>query len=94
MNSPDLKKILNSHSTLEISRNTLRLHSRHAVVDVHALRTGLTKFGASRGPAGRADELAATIEHYTGEFLAGFNLNAAIEFNDWQLIIHEQIHNR
>jgi predicted ATPase/DNA-binding SARP family transcriptional activator len=90
----NLKKILNSHPALEISRNTLRLHSRHAVVDVHALRTGLTKFGASpvEAQAGRADELAATIEHYTGEFLAGFNLNDAIEFDDWQLIIREQIH--
>ncbi|MBX3000199.1 MAG: hypothetical protein KF893_16875 [Caldilineaceae bacterium] len=90
----NLKKILNNHPALEISRKAICLHSRDAVSDIHALRTGLARFGAlpAESQAGRADELAATIEHYTGEFLAGFNLNDAIEFDDWQLIIREQIH--
>jgi len=90
----NLKKALGNHPALEISRSALRLHSAHATIDVHALRTGLTKLGAlpAEVQAGRVDELAAAIGYYTGEFLAGFNLNDAIEFDDWQLITREQLH--
>lgn len=90
----NLKKVLGAHPALEISRNSLRLHSAHATIDVHTWRTALAQFGALpiEAQAGRVEELAATIELYTGEFLAGLNLNDAVEFEHWQLITREQIH--
>ena len=36
--------------------------------------------------------MAATTDLYTGEFLAGFSLSDAVEFDDWQLIVREQLH--
>lgn len=90
----NLKKVLGGHPALEISRNALRLHSAHAAIDAHAVQRGLADFAAlpAEVQAQRLQELAALLERYTGEFLAGFNLNDAVEFDDWQLITREQLH--
>ncbi len=90
----NLKKVLGAHPALEITRNALRLHSAHAAIDVHAVQTGLADFGSlpAEVQGSRVHELAATIDRYTGEFLAGFNLDDAVEFDDWQLIVREQLH--
>ncbi len=89
-----LKKVLGSHPALEISRNALRLHSAHASIDVHGWRTALADYGSlpPEAQARQVHELAATVDGYTGEFLAGFSLHNAVEFDDWQLIVREQLH--
>lgn len=90
----NLKKLLDAHPALEISRGALRLHSAHADIDVHALAAGIADFGAMpvEAQAQRLHELVATLDLYTGEFLAGFNLNDAVEFDDWQQITREHLH--
>jgi DNA-binding SARP family transcriptional activator len=89
-----LKKVLGAHPALEISRNALRLHSAHASIDVHGWRTALAGYGAlpAEAQGKQVHELAATVDLYTGEFLAGFSLHNAVEFDDWQLIVREQLH--
>ena len=90
----NLKKVLGAHPALEISRNALRLHSAHAAIDSHTVQRGLTDFALlpAENQASRVHELAAIIECYTGEFLAGFHLSDAVEFDDWQLITREHLH--
>ena len=90
----NLKKVLHAHPALEITRTALRVHSAHAIIDSYAVARGLADFALLpvETQAGRVHELAAILARYTGEFLAGFHLNDAIEFDDWQLITREHLH--
>ncbi len=58
----NLKKVLDAHPALEISRNALRLHSAHAV------QRGLADFAALpvEVQAQRLQELMALLKRYTG----------------------------
>jgi len=90
----NLKKVLGAHPALEISRTALRVYSAHAAIDSYAVAHGLADFVLLpvETQAGRVHELAAILARYTGEFLAGFHLNDAVEFDDWQLITREHLH--
>jgi DNA-binding SARP family transcriptional activator len=90
----NLKKILADHPALEISRASVCFHSALAALDVHRFQEVVAGFMALSAEAqGRQlPQLVAAIDLYQGEFLAGFHLDDAIEYEDWQLITRERLH--
>lgn len=90
----NLKSVLASHPALEIERNHVCFHSRLATTDVHAFRMALQAFLtlAPEMQGAALVELAKAVDLYQGELLAGFYLQDAIDFEDWQLITREQLH--
>lgn len=90
----NLKNLLSSHPALEIARDFARFRSGLATVDILAFRTGVRSFLALPVETQESElpRLVAAIDLYQGEFLAGFQLNDAIDFEDWQLILREQLH--
>ncbi len=90
----NLKKILADHPALDISRQSVCFVSALANIDVYAFQSAVTAFLALPVEAQTAHlpRLAAAIDGYRGEFLAGLQVNDAIEFEDWQLITREQLH--
>ncbi|MGB5050921.1 MAG: BTAD domain-containing putative transcriptional regulator [Caldilineaceae bacterium] len=89
-----LKKILAAHPALSITRQTVRLHSTEASIDVQHFRTGVADCLALRPEAQNEQlpRLAAGLERYTGEFLANFQVGDTLEFEDWQLMSREHLH--
>jgi DNA-binding SARP family transcriptional activator/tetratricopeptide (TPR) repeat protein len=90
----NLKKVLADHPTLEITRGSARIHSGRAAIDTHQFQGGVAGFMALSAElqGGHLPELVAAIDHYQGEFLAGFHLDDAVEFEEWQLLAREQFH--
>ena len=90
----NLNKVLASHSVLTIERNTVCFHSALATVDVVTFREAVTDFLAL-SPESQITQLASLVtalDLYRGEFLAGFHLGDALEFDEWQVLTQEQLH--
>jgi predicted ATPase/DNA-binding SARP family transcriptional activator/tetratricopeptide (TPR) repeat protein len=89
-----LKKTLSDHPALEISRASVCFHSALAGLDAHRFQEVVGDFMGLTAEAQdqQLAQLVAAIDLYQGEFLAGFHLDDAIEYEDWQLIIREHLH--
>jgi len=89
-----LKQLLSAHPALEISRNTVRVHHQYLTVDAVDFREAVSEFHLLLAEIqGRElHRLDAAINLYQGEFLAGLQINDAPEFEEWQLIVQEQLH--
>ncbi len=92
----NLKKLLSAHPALEISRNDVCFHSALAATDVYEFSRTVERFFALpvESQAAHMAELARAAERYQGEYLAGINLYAAAEFDDWRLSTGEQLHDQ
>lgn len=90
----NLKKLLNNHPALEISRNTVTFYSEWADVDVTTFQRGVADFLAlpSESQSQMLAKLQGMLALYNGEFLAGFQVNNALTFTEWQLLTQEQLH--
>jgi len=90
----NLNKLLAAHPALEISRSHARLHSRLASLDVREFHVGMMAFLALpiETQGAQLPMLVRAIDHYQGEFLAGFQAGDAFEFEEWQLLTQEQLH--
>ena len=90
----NLHKVLADHPVLTIERNTVCFHRALATVDVANFREAVTNFLAL-APESQSTQLAnlvTALDFYRGEFLAGFHLTDTLEFDEWQLLIQEQLH--
>jgi len=89
-----LKKQLNADPALEITRQTVRLNSETVFVDTNVFREAISAFMArsSEAQANYLVELEKGIALYRGEYLAGFQLVDAPDFDDWQRSTQEIFH--
>jgi len=95
---------LQQHKALLVNRTTVRWQSHPAdesvdatidvEVDVTILQLALKRFLSQPAEAQRNDlkRLQAALDQYTGEFLAGFEVNDAPDFEEWRLLTQEQLH--
>lgn len=90
----NLNKLLADHPALTITRNTVRFHQPLATVDVGHFRDSMASFLAlpAESQATQLLRLTTALDLYQGEFLAGFQLGGAMEFDEWQLLTQEQLH--
>ena len=90
----NLKSLLAAHPALELSRPAVRFHGEWAVTDTHVFQRSISAFLALPGEERGAHlgQLAAAVELYQGDLLAGLQLNAAPDFDDWQLLKREKLH--
>lgn len=89
-----LKKLLDDHPALVISRQSVRLRSDAATVDIVEFQRALKTF-YSLSPEMQVAGMAAlsdAVVRYTGEFLAGHSVPDAPEFEAWQLLTQERVH--
>jgi len=89
-----LKKLLQAAGALTISRQTVRLAGTAVTVDTRDLSRTVQTFLSLPGESlqRRRPELARTVATYQGEFLAGFHLPDAPDFDDWQRQTQERLH--
>lgn len=85
-----------SNPVLQIERDLVQLNPARAVwVDVHAFRSGLAELNSSRPPGqGRwlnVRKLAKALKIRRGSFLAHFDLKGDLLFNEWQLLVREEL---
>ena len=90
----NLHKLLDNHPALEIERNTVCFQPAHATVDVLDFQTALTTFRTlpletQQTQLGR---LTVAVDLYHGEFISGFQVADAPEFDQWRLLTQEQLH--
>lgn len=89
---------LQQHNALLVSRTAIRWqsHSAAANVDVDAttLQLAVKHFLSQPTEAQRNDlkRVQAALDQYAGEFLAGFEVNDAPEFEEWRVLLQEQLH--
>ncbi|MBX3000201.1 MAG: NACHT domain-containing protein [Caldilineaceae bacterium] len=90
----NLKKALADHPALEISRHAVCFHRGLATVDAPIFQDGVTSFLALpvESQKDHLPRLLAAADLYGGEFLAGFHVDDAIEYEDWQLLTRERLH--
>ncbi|MFN8444345.1 MAG: BTAD domain-containing putative transcriptional regulator, partial [Caldilineaceae bacterium] len=90
----NLNKLLEDHPALVIDRNSVRFQRGLATVDVVEFRETLNAILAMTGEAQTAQlaRLQQALEQYPGSFLNGFQLEDALEFEEWQLLTQEQLH--
>jgi DNA-binding SARP family transcriptional activator/predicted ATPase/tetratricopeptide (TPR) repeat protein len=60
-------------------------------LDVAAFETALAGGRAEQGPAGELERLAAAVSLYKGDFMAGFSLADAPQFDMWQRFTSERL---
>lgn len=89
-----LKKLLHSAPVLEITRQSVRFNSRLATVDAVTFDKNVRAIETLpiESQAKKLSELAKVVDLYEGEFLAGFNLPNALEYDEWQRIVQEKLH--
>lgn len=95
-----LKKLLQAAPALEISRKTVRFNRELASVDVITFKEAVQACEQIASTVSQPSDLqikrwgamenALTLYH--GEFLAGFHLADAVAFDDWRLVLQEQLH--
>ncbi|MEM7113605.1 MAG: BTAD domain-containing putative transcriptional regulator [Chloroflexota bacterium] len=89
----NLKKLLAAHPALEITRRVVRFNSQAAAVDLIRFQT--TWAAVQQLPVEKQQrelpKLARAVELCQGEFLAGFQLNDAVEFDEWQRLTQAQL---
>ncbi len=92
----NLNKLLANHPALEITRNTVCFHSALATVDVKLFQETINTFLALpiESQPSQLGRLTNALEAYQGEFLAGFQLGETFEFDEWQLLTQEQLHEK
>jgi DNA-binding SARP family transcriptional activator len=90
----NLHKALAHHPGLLITRNTVRLDLAAATVDVVDFQHELTSFLALPIETQQMAlaQLTAAVDEYQGEFLRGFLVADAPEFDEWRMLTQEQLH--
>ena len=90
----NLNKVLGKHPALNITRNTVRFDHAWATVDVVDFRAAVTHFLALpiESQMVQLAQLTTALAGYQGEFLAGLHVDNALEFEEWQLLMREQLH--
>lgn len=90
----NLKQLLAAHPALEITRRNVRVHSGLAAIDLHEFQHSLHAYMAlpTEAQGAALPRLVEALAHYHGEFLAGLHVGDADEFEDWQLLTREQVH--
>ncbi|MBI1882511.1 MAG: AAA family ATPase, partial [Chloroflexi bacterium] len=87
-----LKKALGD-SWLEISREQVRLCAEVDIwLDVHAFQQGAAAASGTEGDG--LSRLAEAVELYHGDFLSGFTLPDAPNFDEWQFFQTEELRQR
>ncbi|MFK7801052.1 MAG: tetratricopeptide repeat protein [Anaerolineae bacterium] len=90
----NLRKLLNQHPAIEVSRQTVAFKSDLASTDCILLESTISQFLAA-SQQDQSTLLAAAqnaLEQYQGEFLAGFDLHDSTEFSNWRVVRQEQLH--
>lgn len=89
-----LKKLLQTTDALAISRQTVRLDGTAVAVEaadlLHTIETFLSLPAETQQQ--RLPALAQAVSAYRGEFLVGFHLPDAPDFDDWQRQTQERLH--
>jgi predicted ATPase/DNA-binding SARP family transcriptional activator len=90
----NLKKLLGDHPALVITRNTARIDSLLATVDAVNFHLNVDAFLSLpvEMQTNQLHRLVAAVDGYHGEFLAGFHLIDAPEFEDWLRTTRERLH--
>ncbi|MCB0109940.1 MAG: NACHT domain-containing protein, partial [Caldilineaceae bacterium] len=90
----NLNKVLGKHPALNITRNAVRFDHAWATVDVVDFRAAVTHFLALpiESQMVQLAQLTTALAGYQGEFLAGLHVDNALEFEEWQLLMREQLH--
>lgn len=90
----NLKKVLGNHPALTITRNTVSFQGATATVDVRQFQQLVTHFLSLpiESQLTALAHLKKALHYYQGEFLAGFQINDAQAFEEWQLLMREQLH--
>ncbi|MBI1294234.1 hypothetical protein GC175_04665 [bacterium] len=90
----NLKKLLGNHPALLITRNTARLDTLLATVDAVGFHESVDAFLSLPVEMQRTQlyRLSAALGVYAGDFLDGFHLVDAPEFEDWQRATREHLH--
>lgn len=90
----NLNKLLEEHPALVIERNSVRFQRALATVDVVEFRETLNSILALTGESQTAQlaRLQQVLDQYPAGFLSGFQLEDALEFEEWQLLTQEQLH--
>ncbi|MCB0184744.1 MAG: hypothetical protein KDE31_10780, partial [Caldilineaceae bacterium] len=90
----NLKKILQNHPALVITRHAVCLQLTAVTVDAVTFQQTTNRFLALPPETQGVSliELATALEHYQGEFLAGFQLEQAEAFDEWRLLRQEEFH--
>lgn len=90
----NLNRLLAEHPALVIERNTVRFHQTNATIDVLAFQRALTTFQALPPETQHTQLgwLGAAVDLYQGEFLSGFSVPDALAFDEWRMMLQEQLH--
>lgn len=90
----NLNKLLADHPALDIERNTVRFQRACATVDVIDFQQVLNTFRALPVETQQTQlgQLTTAAELYQGEFLSGFQVTDALEFDEWRVLTQEQLH--
>jgi DNA-binding SARP family transcriptional activator/predicted ATPase len=90
----NLKKLLRDHPALVITRNTARLDSLLATVDAVNFHLNVDAFRSLpvEMQTNQLYRLVSAVDTYHGEFLAGFHLTDAPEFEDWLRTTRERLY--
>ncbi len=91
-----LRAALAEHPALLIERAAVRFDSRLANVDTVHFRQRVDIFLARAADAQRAHlaQLTDALALYRGEFLVGLHIDAVDGFDEWRLLMQEQLHQR
>ena len=91
-----LKKSLQNHVALELNRQSVRLNSQDTSIDVISFQQKVDAFltRPSESQSRYLDDLEEAIALYRGDFLAGFYLEGAADFEDWQRLEQEKLHDQ
>ncbi len=80
-----LRQVLPDH--IQATRqDVLLVQTKNLVVDVHLFEAALKP-----GLAGDMEQLQTAVDQYQGDFLSGFFLSDAPEFEEWQLMERERL---
>ena len=90
----NLHKTLADHPALVIERNSVCFHAGTATVDLLNFQQTLTTLRTQPVERQRTQlpALAAAVALYQGEFLSGFTLADAPNFDEWRVLTQEQLH--
>lgn len=89
-----LKKLIDSTELLQIDRQSVRLDGRFLTTDALHLQTSLPHFLALTPELQQKQlpRILPSLDLYQGDFLAGFYLPDTPDFDNWQRILQEQLH--
>lgn len=79
---------------LLVTRETIQFNTAGAQVDLHRINQALAALPADPdAPLGesQAQQLAAAVECYSGDFLETFSLEDSVDFEEWMLLTRERL---